>query len=859
MKRFAAVSLFVALGAIGALSVFARFSAPARAAGNEVASAASNKPHRVKKPQADLSAPPLEATPVDAIKTLPGFKVERLYSVPGNRQGSWVCLTVDDRGRLITCDQHGSLYRITTPPVGSSAPVKVERLKADIGGAQGLLYTHKCLYVVVSEGSVREPGLYRLRDTKGDDQFDSVELLRPIRGSGEHGPHAVILGPDGKSLYVVAGNFTKLPHPEKSIVPRIWDEDQLLKRLPDGNGFAAAIMAPGGWVCRTDLDGKTWEVAAIGMRNCYDIAFNSDGELFTYDNDMEWDVALPWYRPTRVCHLASGSDSGWRNGSGKFPAYYPDNLPAAVDIGLGAPTGIAFGYGTKFPAKYQQALYILDWTYGLIYAVHLQPQGASYTGSFERFLAGQPMPVTDIVVGHDGALYFTIGGRGTQSGLYRVTYVGNESTAPAKPVQNLQAEQARAVRHQLESFHGHADPKAIDFAWPYLSNSDRFLRWAARTAIEFQPAAEWQDRALAEPELEGRITAMVALARCGDRSIEPKIVDALNWIDWESLSHDQKLELLRAYGLTFARMGKPTAGVGKSVVAMLNRRFPTDDVQLDRELSALLVYLNAPGAVSKTMKMLKAPAQDEQLWAAYVLRTAEKGWTMPERREFFEWFHKAQEIHGGHSFPGYLREFKADAVSHLTTSEKQALADVMKDRPLDSAPILPPRPFVKDYTMAGLLPILQAGMHHRNFDRGHEMFAVANCFRCHRFGAEGTAIGPDLTGCAGRYNVHDLLESVIEPSKVIADQYRATIFELADGRKVVGRITNFMGNSISVSPNLLEPDNQIRVDRHNIESMRVSPISPMPTGLLNTLSQDEVLDLMAYLLSNGNPHHAVFQ
>ncbi len=856
MKRFAAVSLFVAIAAIGIFSVFARSSDRARAAANEPVAA---KSHRIKKPQADLSAPPLEATPVDAIKALPGFKVERLYSVPADQQGSWVCLTVDDRGRLITCDQHGSLYRITTPSIGSSAPVKVEPLKANIGGAQGLLYTHDCLYVVVSEGSIREPGLYRLRDTKGNDQFDSIELLRPIRGAGEHGPHAVILGPDGKSLYVVAGNFTKLPHPEKSIVPRIWDEDQLLKRLPDGNGFAANIFAPGGWVCRTDLDGKTWEVVAIGMRNCYDIAFNNFGDLFTYDNDMEWDVALPWYRPTRVCHLASGSDSGWRNGSGKFPAYYPDNLPAAVDIGLGAPTGIAFGYGTRFPAKYQQALYILDWTYGLIYAVHLQPQGSSYTGTAERFIAGQPLPVTDIVVGHDGALYFTIGGRKTQSGLYRVTYAGKESTAPAKPESNRDAEQARELRRQLEAFHGHADPKAIDFAWPYLSSPDRFLRWAARTAIEFQPAAEWQDRALAESDLEGRLTAMVALARCGDHSIESKIVKALNWVDWESLSHDQKLELLRAYGLTFARMGKPAADVGKSVVALLNRRFPCDDVQLDRELSALMVYLDAPGAVSKTVKMLKAPARDEQIWAAYVLRTAENGWKMSERRELFEWFHTAQEFHGGHSFPGYMREFKADAISHLSAADKRTLASVIKDRPIDSAPILPPRPFVKNYTMSELLPILQAGMHRRNFERGHAMFAAANCFRCHRFGSEGTAIGPDLTGCAGRFNVHDLLESVIEPSKVIADQYRATIFELADGRTVAGRITNFMGDSISVSPNLLEPDSQVRVDRHNIESMRISPISPMPTGLLNTLNQDEVLDLMAYLLSNGNPRHDVFQ
>ena len=71
-----------------------------------------------------------------------------------------------------------------------------------------------------------------------------------------------------------------------------------------------------------------------GVRNPYDIAFGPDGELFTYDADMEMDIGTPWYRPTRVCYLASGGDYGWRTGSGKWPKYYADSLPPAVEIGL---------------------------------------------------------------------------------------------------------------------------------------------------------------------------------------------------------------------------------------------------------------------------------------------------------------------------------------------------------------------------------------------------------------------------------------------------------------------------------------------------------------------------------------------
>ena len=105
---------------------------------------------------------------------------------------------------------------------------------------------------------------------------------------------------------------------------------------------------------------------------------------------MEWDMNTPWYRPTRVNVVPSGAEFGWRNGGGKWPAYYPDSLPAVVNIGPGSPTGVAFGYGAKFPAKYQNALYVADWSYGKLYAVHLEPKGSSWKAEFEEFMSAQP-------------------------------------------------------------------------------------------------------------------------------------------------------------------------------------------------------------------------------------------------------------------------------------------------------------------------------------------------------------------------------------------------------------------------------------------------------------------------------------
>src|SRR5690606_27363648 len=111
------------------------------------------------------------------------------------------------------------------------------------------------------------------------------------------------------------------------------------------------------------------------------------------------------------------------------------------------------------------------------------------------------LPVTDVTIGKDGAMYFTIGGRKTQSGLYRVTYKGEPAKAPAASAEEAQAAAERAqaakanaekaaaarkTRHMLESFHGKKDPAAIEKAWPYLNSADRNLRYAARVAIEHQ-------------------------------------------------------------------------------------------------------------------------------------------------------------------------------------------------------------------------------------------------------------------------------------------------------------------------------------------------------------------------------------
>jgi putative heme-binding domain-containing protein len=800
------------------------------------------------------------ATPAENISLPDGFHAELLYSVPIETQGSWVSLTVDPRGRLITSDQYGKLYRVTVPAPGDEhGEIKIEPLAVDAGTAHGLLYAFDSLYVVAGE---KNQGLYRLRDTDGDDQFDEVKLLRRLPGGGEHGPHSVVLSPDGKSLYLCAGNHTDLPEMEHSLVPRNWEEDQLLPRMWDAGGHAVGRMAPGGWVARTDPEGSEFELVSIGYRNEFDIAFHPDGELFTFDSDMEWDIGSPWYRPTRVCHVTPGSEFGWRSGTGKWPEYYPDSLPATVDIGPGSPTGIAFGTGAKFPAKYQRALFIADWSYGKLYAVHLQPEGSTYRGEFELFATASPLAITDVIIHpRDGAMYFATGGRRTQSGLYRVTYRGSESTEPAD-LKNEEGKVERELRRRLESLFTKQGAAVVAEAWPYLSHEDRFIRYAARIAIEHQPVELWKEKALAETSPEALLQATIALARNAAEEVKEPAVKRLGELEWSTLSRMQKLSLLRIYGLLFARLGPPSSVEREAILGQLDAEYPSRDQTLNQELARLLIYLEAPQVVDRTLSLLEAaPTQEQQLHYALCLRVPTEDWTTQQRERFFRWFQRAGSLRGGHSFQGFLANIRKEVIEKLSDEQKELLGTLLDDRAsnLPPEPTGKPRDFVKEWTVDELVKLGQDSSHGRDFERGREIFAEANCFKCHRFDGQGGIIGPDLTGVAKRFDYRYLVESVIAPDKVVSDQYQATVFVLSNGTTVVGKVANLNNDRLMVITNMLEPGNMTSVRRGDIEEQFPSPTSMMPGGVLNTFEAEEILDLLAYIRSGGDPEFEAFQ
>ena len=866
------------------------------------------------------------ATDIADIQALPGFNVELLYTVPKAEQGSWVSMTVDPQGRLVVCDQYGSLYRVTTPAIGTKGTTTVEPLPIDIGGAHGLLHAFGHLYVMLNETSAtpnkgkanRPSGLYRLKDN-GDGSYGEPQLLRAISGGGEHGTHSLTLSPDGKSIFFNSGNHTKLPENlDLSRPARAWDEDHILPRMWDANGHARGLLAPGGYVCKTDPEGKSIELFCYGFRNEFDIAFNSAGELFTFDADMEWDMGSPWYRPTRINHCVSGADYGWRSGSGKWPEYYADSLPATVNIGPGSPTGVTAGTGAKFPAKYQRAIYAADWTYGTMYAIHSTPKGGSYESVKEEFVSGRPLPLTDMLIHpKDGAMYFAIGGRKTQSGLYRVIYTGAESTAPAEP---LALTPEMKLRAELEKLHENGTgPEAIDKALAHLGHADRFVRYAARVALERQPLDQWKDKALALNETDAVIETVIAISRmshpepatpapakkpaagsssAGIRDVSPddvtlqtQLLLSLGKLEGAELSREQTLAALRALQLIIIRLGKPTSEVSTALAERLESFYPQPDSLVNRELCQILIAIASPQVVSKTLGLMATAADDhediaeesllarnagyanaaklvsasrpnkQQIALIFALRNATAGWTPDLRRTYFSWFPHARTWKGGNSFKGFIENTRKEALATFAPENELAELDALSSKveSIVMPNITPPKGPGRAWTVDEVLALAKDGIKGRNFDSGKNLFAATLCLTCHRFNGDGGGIGPDVTGAGSRYTLRDLMENLIDPSKVISDQYDTQQIEKKDGSSLVGRVIVEENDKVFVMTNPFAPNDHVALNAADIKSRKTYPVSMMPPGMINSLNPDELLDLIAYILSAGNREDKVFK
>jgi putative heme-binding domain-containing protein len=837
------------------------------------------------------------------LKLQPGFKAEHIFSPTENNLGSWVAMCFDNQGRLITSDQYGGLFRMRIPPIGSKdLSPKVEKITLpggeSIGTAQGLLYAFNSLFVMVNNRSneqlPQKSGLYRLTDVDGDDEYDKIELLKELKGDGEHGPHSIKLSPDGKSLYVIAGNFTDLPEMNASKVPQTWAYDNLFPVIKDPRGHANDRKEPGGWVARVEPETNTWTLISAGYRNPFDLAFNDIGDLFVYDSDMEWDFGLPWYRPTRILMASEGSEYGWRTGNGKLRPDFTDNLPPVINIGQGSPTNLVHLSEARFPAKYRNMILAFDWSFGIMHAIRPIPDGGGYTAEREEFLSGVPLPLTDGVIGPDGALYFMTGGRRLTSDIYRVYYegpIGNDVIAtPLTPENEL--------RRELEASYEKNTPEAIDFAWEHLNHPDRYVRFAARVALEHKSPALWKNRIDAEQSERKRQAALLALIRSnGERAY---IERELKRIDPASLASNELYDLLRTYEVFFSRFGVSEGEEKKQITQRFEQLYPSTDAALNQMLSKLLMALQSPEMVKKTLKLMaKATTEGqvpggetatssadlilrnpqygldiakmlekvppfEQTYYAVVLSGAKAGWTNALRKEYFKWYKKAFTYRGGNSYIGFIDKARRMALDNVPEKDRARYDELSgggllttsgNDIKLDDYPQGPG----KNWSLKTAAAIIAEPLENRNFKRGKAMYIATTCNRCHSIQGEGGNVGPDLTRIGTRFNKEAILEAIIDPSKAISDQYAATEFQLKTGETSVAKIISETAEAYSVSQNPYAPEYLVEIKKSDILKKEYSKVSVMLPGLINSLNEEELKDLLAYLIAGGNEKHEVFK
>ena len=806
-------------------------------------------------------------------KVAAGFKLEKIYDVQKKEEGSWVALTEDGKGRLIVADQYGKLYRVTPAPLAGGETI-VEPLNIPVGGAHGLLWHEGMLYIVVNEKAQVHPvetGVWMVKETT--DGWEAPKLAIPIKAGGEHGVHSVVLSPDKQWIYLVTGNFAALPAVTDSFPAKVWDEDQLLPRNPDGNGHAANVFAPGGWIGRFKPDGTSLQLVSMGHRNTFDVAFHQSGELFSYDADMEWDFGMPWYRPTRINHVVPGGEMGWRNGTGKWPEYYEDSMAPVLNIGPGSPVGLLSGSGFKAPAKYQQAIYAFDWTFATIYAVHLSPNGSSFKATKEEFVAGEGLPLTDGIITKDGTMYFATGGRRITSALWRVTYVGKESSAPQQEIFAKVVE-----RDKLAGFTINPASAKFDEIWELLGSEERTTRFMAKAALERLPDTSWAAKLSAEKNPLRIINASMALARLNAKPNRDLLLGALDRIDWVKLSTQQKLNWLRAAGLVFIRSGEPTDAEKAKMLAKIDASYPSNERSLNYELARMLCYLEAPEVVGRTLDIMdKEPAPEPEPWAElisrngqyggsisrmmqdhpptaqihylYCLRAVKGPWQPGERQRVFAWFREVESSKGGNSFGKFMIKIREQVYENGTPEEKRIYAadakalagNLMSDLPKIAGP-------GKAWTVDEVVKLAESGLEGRDKKKGENMYRASLCAACHRFGALGGAQGPDLSNLAGRFTVKDIAEAIIEPSKVISDQYGFHAIITDDGKMTVGKILEEKDEILIIANNPFDYSQKVEVKRSDIKENKLSDVSPMPSGMINRLNPEELKDLLAYLL-----------
>ncbi len=354
----------------------------------------------------------------------------------------------------------------------------------------------------------------------------------------------------------------------------------------------------------------------------------------------------------------------------------------------------------------------------------------------------------------------------------------------------------------------------------------------------------------------------MALAQSADAALAAKILARLEALEFAELTPGTLAQALHALQVCSDRSGENQQDAFAAILPQLEPLYPHLVESVNRQLAALLLELDSPQLVPRSMQQLRVvSSQAERMQYLFVLRNATEGWTPALREEYLTLLGEMDGYVGGDGMPGFADQIRQDALKQLAVDERPRWVQAW-NRPTADVELDVRRPFVQKWTLADMSERLHEVAKGRDFAQGKEMFAAAQCARCHRLGGKGAVLGPDLTSARSRYTPRNLLESVLSPSLVVAEKYRTDLLVTEDGRVLTGRIVpsrDFRSSQIRLAANPLKPSEVVEVAKEEIAEHHKSTVSIMPQGLLDTLTAEQMLDLLAYILAAGDAEHPSFR
>ena len=206
-----------------------------------------------------------------------------------------------------------------------------------------------------------------------------------------------------------------------------------------------------------------------------------------------------------------------------------------------------------------------------------------------------------------------------------------------------------------------------------------------------------------------------------------------------------------------------------------------------------------------------------------------------------------RRMHGALYVVASLEDYQANPEAYLAKNPLKIEDELLKfNRPR------------KEWKYDELAPAVKE-LSGRNFAAGKNLFKVAACISCHKFGGEGTEFGPDLTKLDAKTKPVDVLKDILDPSAKIDEKYRSYTFELKSGKTLTGLLLEETAEAYKVIENPLARTQPLVLKKSQIVKREKSPTSIMPKGLLDKLTREEILDLIAYVMAKGDAKHKLFQ